>query len=266
MSLPVALQLFTVRNRMALDPKNTLKAIKDMGYDGIECCGGIGTDDPAAFRALCDEIGLRIISAHVGTGDIIDDTEKTLETYKTLGVSYLAIAAFWGDYQYGKDGYSEMIKRLDRAGAIFKENGIQILYHNHEWEFKKADGEYHLDRIISDVSDDNLLPQLDVCWVTVGHGDPVDYMNKYNGRCPVVHLKDFFCKGSYSYMENDYKRPDPFELRPVGYGRVPMIDVLCASEAIGAKWVVVEQDCPAFGLGELDNAALSKNWLKTLGW
>lgn len=267
MNLPVALQLFTVRGSMKKSIKETLTAVKEMGYDGIEVCGdGSYGMEPADFKSLCDELGLRIISAHVGTGDIIDDTEKTLDKYKTLGVSYIAICAFWGDYKYGMSGYAEMIKRLDKSAAYFKENGIQILYHNHEWEFLKEDGEYHLDRIIADVSDDNLLPELDVCWCAVGHGDPVDYMKRYNGRCPVVHLKDFYTKGDYNYERNGFKRAEDLELRPVGYGRVDMNAVLDTSLEIGAKWVVVEQDQPAFGASELESARLSREWLKNVGW
>lgn len=265
MALPVALQLFTVRDEMENDVENTLKSVKEMGYNGIEICGTYGME-PSELRELCDKIGLQIISAHISTGDIIDDTEKTLEIYKTLGVSYLAIAAFWGDYQYKKAGYDKMIKRLDHAGAYFKENGIQILYHNHEWEFKKANGEYELDLIFKDVNDDNLLPQLDVCWVTVGDGNVYDYLKKYNNRCPLVHLKDFHCKGDYDYEKNNYKRAETFEFRPVGYGRVDMTSALDAAEDIGAEWVIVEQDIPAFGLTALENAKISRNWLKTLGW
>lgn len=269
MSLPVALQLFTVRESMEKDPESTLRAVKEMGYDGIEVCGdGTYGMSPTDFRALCDSIELPIISAHVSTGDLIDDTNATLEKYKTLGVSYLAIAAFWGDYQYGAKGYSEMIKRLDRAGVYFKENGIQLLYHNHEWEFKpsEVEGKYQLDRIFEDVSDDNLLPELDVCWVTLGHGDAVEYMKKYDRRCPLVHLKDFHCKGNYLYKDHDYKRPEDLSLRPVGYGRVDTTAVLDTAEDIGARWVIVEQDTPAFGLSETECASLSRNWLKTLGW
>ena len=266
MSLPVALQLFTVRDNMEKDIEGTLKKIKEIGYDGIEVCGGSYGMDPVEFIRLCDDIGLCIISAHTSTGDIIDDTEKTLELYKALGVSYLAIAAFWGDYQYGQAGYGDMIKRLDRAGAYFKENGIQILYHNHAWEFKKTDGVYDLDSIFNDVTDDNVLPELDVCWVTIGHGDVPDYLRKYDKRCPVIHLKDFHCKGSYDYTECNFENPEGFEFRPVGYGRVDMTAVLDTATMIDAKWVVVEQDTPAFGLTALENAAISRSWLKTLGW
>jgi len=194
MALSVALQLFSVRDLMETDIEGTLRAVKDMGYDGIEICHGPYGMDPEEFRSICDKLSLPIISAHVGTGAIIDETEETLRVFKALGVSYIAISGFWGDYQYGEAGYADMIKRLDRASAYFKENGIQILYHNHAWEFKKVDGKYKLDRIISDVSNDNLLPQIDVCWATIGTGNAADYLRTYNGRCPLVHLKDILTK------------------------------------------------------------------------
>ncbi len=266
MSLPVAIQLFSVKEDMQKDTEGTLRAIKEMGYDGVETCFGCTGDSFETFKELCDKIGLQVISGHVSTGDIIDETEETLEKFKNLGVSYLAIAAFWGDYQYKKAGYDEMIKRLEKAGGYFKENGIQILYHNHDWEFKKTNGEYELDLTFKDVADDNLLPEIDVCWATIGHGDAPDYMTRYNGRCPLVHLKDFFCKGIYDYEQCNYQRPEAFEFRPVGYGRVDMVGVLDKAEEIGAKWVIVEQDTPSFGLTALENAKLSRDWLRTLGW
>lgn len=266
MSLPVGIQLFSVREDIEKDLEGTLRALKDMGYSGVETCYGCCGESPEEMKALCDKIGLEIISGHVGTGDIIDETEETIKKYKTMGVSYVAIAAFWGDYQYKEKDYDTMIKRLDKAGAYFKENGIQVLYHNHEWEFKKTDGEYNLDLIFKDVSDDNLLPELDVCWVTVGHGSATDFMKKYDGRCPLVHIKDFYCKGEYLYEKCDYKRAETLELRPIGYGRVDMTAVLDTAEEIGAKWVIVEQDAPSLGLSALENARLSREWLKTLGW
>ncbi|MBQ4066511.1 MAG: sugar phosphate isomerase/epimerase [Clostridia bacterium] len=266
MALPVALQLFSVRESIEKDVKGTLLAIKNAGYDGIETCGGYGDLTPLEFREYCDSIGLRIISAHTSTGDIIDDTEKTLELCKALGVSYLAIAAFWGDYQYGESGYAEMTKKLDCAGAYFKENGVQILYHNHEWEFKRSEGEYVLDLIFRDFTNDNLLPEIDVCWATLGNFDAAEYLMRYSGRCPVVHLKDFHSKGDFLYERNSFKRPEDFSFRPVGYGRVDMPAVLDASLDIGAEWVVVEQDLPAFGLSDMECEALSRSWLRTVGW
>lgn len=266
MALPVALQLFSVRDEIECDLEGTLRKIKEIGYDGIETCYGSYGMDPAEFRALCNGIGLKIISNHLGTDAIIKETEESLEFYKKLGVPYVAISGFWGDYRYGEKDYTYMIKELDRCSAIFKENGIQVLYHNHDWEFIKHDGKYALDCIFADTTDDNLLPQIDVCWATVGHGNGADYLRRYKGRCPLVHLKDFYTKEPVVFEENGYTRPKDFEFRPIGYGRVDMVDVLIASEEIGAEWVIVEQDTSSLSRTPLECAEISRNWLRTLGW
>lgn len=265
MAMKVALQLFTVRDEIENDIEGTLRKIKEIGYDGIETCHGSYGMDPVEFKDLCNDIGLEIVSVHVGTDAIIKETEETLDFYKKLGPSHLAIMAFWGDYQYGEKDYANMIKRLDECGACFKENGIQILYHNHSWEFKKIDGKYVLDLIIDDTTNDNLLPEIDVCWATIGHKDAADYLRRYNGRCPLIHLKDFYSKENIRFGDEGYEKPGDFEFRPVGYGRVDMVNVLTAAEEIGAKWVIVEQDDPALGLTPIECAALSRNWLKAQG-
>jgi len=266
MSFKVGLQLFTVRDEMEKDPLGTLRAVRDMGYDGVEVCNGSYGIDPVEFRTFCDEIGLRVISAHMGVGSIIDETDKTLELYKTLGVSNVAISGFWGDYAYNGKDHKAMMARLKEKAAYFAQNGIGVLYHNHETEFRLDGDKYILDCILDTFGNDDLLPEIDVCWATIGNGNAAEYMRKYNGRCPIVHLKDFYCKGSYHYPDNNYERPKDFAFRPVGYGRVDMVEALDAAIEIGASWVIVEQDDAAFGLTALECAKKSREWLATQGF
>lgn len=267
MSLSVGIQLFSVRDHMEKDPAGTLREVASMGYTAIEPCNGSYGMDPSDFRALCDELGLRIICAHLGSYELNEKTEETLALYKTLGVSYLAIAGFWGDCVYGGRDYAAMMEKLQKSAAYFKENGIQILYHNHDGEFKIDNDRYHLDHILSAFESDLLLPEIDTCWATVGHGDAVDYIKRYSGRCPIIHLKDFYCKGSFSEGNHgNGKRPADFQIRPTGYGRLDIIDILHTAEGIGAEWIIVEQDEPAFGLSQLECAALSRRWLKLQGF
>lgn len=263
MSLKVGLQLFSVREEMEKDPLGTLRQIKEMGYDGIEVCNGSYGIDPVEFRSFCDALGIRIISAHMGVGSIIDDTEETLELYKTLGASFVVISGFWGDYAYGGKDHKAMMERLKDKAAYFNKNGIGVLYHNHELEFKPDGDRYILDRILETFGNDDLLPEIDVCWASIGNGNAADYMRKFNGRCPIVHLKDFYCKGSYYYPDNNYERPEGFEFRPVGYGRVDMVEVLDSAAEIGASWVIVEQDNATLGLSALESVKKSREWLAT---
>ena len=109
-------------------------------------------------------------------------------------------------------------------GEVAKGYGIQLLYHNHDFEFMKVDGKYALDELYDSVPADLLKTELDVCWVNIGGENPADYIRKYAGRCPVVHLKDFFGTKSENMYEligiksTAPKRPTDFEFRPVGSG------------------------------------------------
>ena len=266
MALRIGIQLFSVGEQMEKDPKGTLKALADMGYVGIETCGSFYGMEPCEFKAVCDEYGLKIISAHVWYPNLVEETEKTISLYKSLGTEYLAIASLWGDLAYGKKDPKEGMANLNTVCPIFKENGLQVLYHNHDGEFEKDNGKYHLDYIFDGVDEGLIMPEIDTCWAAVGHGDVSDLLRRYDGRCPVIHLKDMYCRGAYGFENTKGERPEGCAVRPVGYGRLDIIDIIHTEEEIGTKWIIIEQDSPSFGLSRLECAALCREWLKKQGW
>ena len=116
------------------------------------------------------------------------------------------------------------------------------------------------------------MTEIDTCWANVGGVDPAKYILKYTDRAPIVHLKDLSGVPAgrlYALIgldEDKEVEASTFELRPVGYGRQDMPNILDASVKAGAKWVVVEQDNPSMGKTPLECAEMSRNYLKTLGW
>ena len=84
-----------------------------------------------------------------------------------------------------------MIEEIKMLGAKAAEYGMTLLYHNHDFEFIKIDGEYALDILYNEVPSEFLQTEIDTCWVNVGGENPAGYIEKYTGRAPVVHLKDF---------------------------------------------------------------------------
>ena len=107
--------------------------------------------------------------------------------------------------------------------------------------------------------------------MNVGGEDPVAYIEKYSGRAPVVHLKDFFGEKSddmYELIGIDNKapkRPSGFEFRPVGAGLQNFPEIIAASKKAGSEWLVVEQDQPSMGLSPLECAAKSREYLRSIG-
>ena len=268
--LPIAIQLYTVRDAAAADFEGTLRAIKAMGYEGVEFAGLYG-NSPAKIKALCEEIGLKPISAHVPYYDMVADPKGVLSDYAEIGCEYVAIPYLTEECRPGTDGFAKVVENAAMLGKMAKELGMTLLYHNHDFEFEKIDGKYALEVLYDTVPADLLQTELDTCWVRVGGEDPAPYVRKYTGRAPIVHLKDYVGgKSEHMYeligIDSDDQAPEenPFELRPVGSGCQDMPAIVAAAEAAGAKWVVVEQDQPSMGLNPLQCAEKSINYLRSI--
>ena len=149
---------------------------------------------------------------------------------------------------------------------------MTLLYHNHDFEFVSLSGQYGLDFLYDAVPADLLKTELDVCWVKYAGVNPADYIRKYAGRCPVVHLKDFVGRkqdGSTPYAligldENEKKDTQAFEFRPFGYGCQNVEEVVEAGIESGAKWFIIEQDM-SIGRTPLEAAEMSIGTLKKIG-
>lgn len=270
-TLPVGLQLYSVRDKMQNDVPATLAAVKAMGYEVVEPAGLFGYSYDA-FKAELDKVGLKAICAHVPLVELEGDTDAVVKGYKSIGCECIAVPYLGEGQRPGDPDFDKILASIDRIGAVCEANGVQLVYHNHDFEFvKMADGRYGLDYMYDTVSPAHLATELDTCWVNVGGENPSEYIRKYAGRCPVVHLKDF--EGSKS--ENMYeligiaKKADTeqktFRFRPVGKGKQDFPSILAASVESGAKYVIVEQDQP-YEEDSLDCAKQSREYLKSLGW
>ena len=268
--LPIAIQLYTVRDQAAADFEGTLKAIKAMGYEGVEFAGLHGKT-AAEVKALCAEIGLTPISAHVPYYDMIADPKGVLSDYAEIGCRYVAIPYLTPECRPGTDGFAKVVENAEMLGKVARELGMTLLYHNHDFEFEKIDGKYALEVLYDTVPADLLQTELDTCWVRVGGEEPAAYVRKFSGRAPVVHLKDYAGgKSEHMYeligIEFEDAKPEenPFEFRPVGFGVQDMPAIIKAAEDAGAKWLVVEQDQPSMGLDPMQCAEKAIGYLRSL--
>ena len=269
MRFPVAIQVYSVRDDAAKNLYGTLKELKNMGYDGVEFAGLYG-HTPEEVRDMCADIGLVPISAHVPYLDMVKDPEGVLGQYATIGCKFVAVPYLTEEYRPGTPNFADVIKNVEMLGGVAKKLGMTLLYHNHDFEFLKIDGKYALDVLYESVPTEILQTELDTCWVNVGGEVPADYIKKYAGRCPVVHLKDFYGEKSddmYELIGIDKKapaRPSGFEFRPVGSGMQDFPAIVKAAKESGAEWVVVEQDKPSMGLTPMECAKKSIDYVKSI--
>lgn len=270
MALPIALQLYSVRGELNEDFLGTLKAVKALGYDGVEFAGGFKNYTASDVKKMCEDIGLIPISAHVPYLDMVAAPDEVLSFYKEIGCKFVAIPYLTEEYRPGNEKFAEVVENAKMLGSKAYELGMTLLYHNHDFEFVKLDGKYALDMLYEEVSADLLKTELDVCWVNVGGEDPASYVRKYSGRAPIVHFKDFYGEKSddmYDLIGIEKKaprRPGNFEFRPLGSGLQNFPEILAAACDAGAEWIVVEQDNPSMNLSPIECAKKSIEYLKTI--
>ena len=269
---PVAVQLYSLRDFMEKDVEATIKAVSEIGYDGVEFAGTFGYS-AADLKAICEKYGVTPISAHVAIPELEKDLEGTIAYYKELGCEYIAIPWLPVEYRQSKETLKTVYELCNKVGKCATENGITLLYHNHDFEFEKFDGEYMLDLLYSNVPAERLNTQLDTCWVKVGGEDPAAYVRKYSGRAPVVHLKDFSGSKSenmYALIGNDATNEtkettnEKFQIRPCGYGCQNFAEILAAAKDAGTKWVVIEQDNVSDGMNSIECATKSFEHISAL--
>jgi sugar phosphate isomerase/epimerase len=161
------------------------------------------------------------------------------------------------------------VERMRKAGERCKGKGIQMLYHNHDFEFEKINGEYILDTYYAQIPADLLQTELDVCWVNVGGEEPAPYVRKYAGRAPLLHVKDFTgvkSSNMYNLIGQAAVRDESaakFDYRPVGYGKQDVPAIVAAAEDAGVQWLIVEQDRCSMGRTALECAEMSVKYLKS---
>jgi sugar phosphate isomerase/epimerase len=269
--LPVAVQVYSIREDAERDFQGTMEMVRQMGYDGVELAG-LYPHSPEEIRDCLKKVGLTAISAHVPYQELVTDLEAVVEKYVTVGCEYIVVPYLTEEYRPGKDKFLEVVGNIQRIGEYCKSKNMVLLYHNHDFEFTRMeDGRYALDYLYDSVSVDELQAEIDTCWVQVSGVDPAEYIKKYAGRCPVIHLKDYAGqKSEHMYeligMDDEEKKgAQTFEFRPVGYGVQNFTEILDAALEAGAKWVVVEQDAH-YERTAMEDIELSRKYLTQMGW
>ncbi len=226
MTIPVALQLYTVREALEKDFVGVTRQIADMGYLGVETYRVPGTsasDMAALFRSL----NLKVVAAHSAL-PLGKDQATVLETMATLGTDTLICP--WLDpakYFQSVDGIKQACALLNEANGVCRANGLTLGYHNHWFEYGKIDGRYAADLLREGLEPDIIL-EIDTYWAQTAGADPVQIIKTLGTRAPLLHIKDGPCV-----------REEP--MVAVGQGKMNVPAIVRAAEGT-AKWLIVELD------------------------
>ena len=224
MSLPIALQLYTVRDETAKDFIGTLEKVAEIGYEGVEFAG-FGDMPASKMKEALERLNLKAVGSHTSKDLLFNKLDEVIEYNLAIGNPFVMCP--WDNYG-SKGEWLEAAKLYNTIGEKLKQRGLQFLYHNHAHEFAKFDGEYILDLIYKETDPELVKAEIDTYWVYYAGVDPAGYVAKYGGRCPIVHLKDM-------------KADDKFTVE-VGEGIIDIKSIIEASVKAGTEWLVVEQD------------------------
>lgn len=238
----LGIQLYTLRNEIAKDVNATIKAVAAAGYKQVEMYGFPNCD--AMIKAARDS-GLALNSSHFEWDSVVNpkddsysDFSKILDKAKEVGLKHLVIPYLADGNRKTLDDYKKVAAHANKAAALAKSAGIQLSYHNHNFEFEpKENGVSGFDVFVKEFSADMKF-ELDVFWVKAGGLDPVELVNKLKGRVTQLHLKDLkkdIPIPSYSSVPAD-------AFQEVGDGIIAMAPLLAAAQEAGVEHCHVEQD------------------------
>ena len=228
----LGVQLYTVRNIIEQDPAKVLGEIHDIGYTEIEATSDTLTK---AWSAV-ENSKMKPVSVHLN----LDPTDEQLADVKKKGFQYAVIPYV----PVPQRGDLAVMKRLaasfEKAGERARSHGLQLCYHNHAFEFEPMNGTMPLDILMGETKSDLVKLEMDIFWVTVAGHDPVELLNKYSGRVPLLHLKDKM-KGVPAKAQYNEKVP-PETFKEIGSGSIDIPSVLLAADRAGVQHYFVEQD------------------------
>ena len=278
MKLPLALQLWSVRDQCNADLEGSLKKIKEAGYDGVEPYALYGRA-PEDFKKLLDDNGLVAVSSHVSVGEFEDENnggiEAVAERYAKIGVNCIAIPYLPGEPKHaGGYDFPETLISIKKIAEALRKYNITLTYHNHENELAfLPNGVRILDVLYGSVPADILQTQFDLAWLTNAGADPIEYIRKYSGRVPQCHMKEVAYTGKVPAkvakavglrVEGEDDPASEFIFKPIGQGVMPVKAILPELEKAGCRQIIVEQDNPTPGRDIFDCVAESAAYLRAL--
>lgn len=242
----LAVQMYTLRDETQNDFKGTLEKVAELGYKGAEFAG-YGNLTASELKNCLDRLGLKAAGSHVSLDLLKDSLDEQIDYNLEIGNPFIVCP--WSDPK-SRQEYLELAAILNKVGEKCKNKGLQLCYHNHAHEFNTFDGEYGIDIIFNNTDAELVKAEVDTYWVQRAGLNPVQFIKKNSGRCPLVHLKDMESGEEKFFAE-------------VGNGVMDFSSIIASANEAGAAWMIVEQDkCrrPA-----LESVTISYQNLKKMG-
>ena len=252
---PIGLEIYTVRHEFAKDPADTLKKVGATGYREMEISTGIPAE---ALEAYLSAANLKAPSTYQEAPNDVEAWKKTLDHVHPYGFRYIVV----GDNpELDAEAWKRRAELFNESGRLAKSAGMQFCYHAHYREFAPLGDTWGYNIMLTRCDPELLKMEMDVFWATYAGQDPLDYFQKYPGRFPLLHIKDFKPGFPTSTTNFPYDSgANPFA--PVGQGRIDWAKIFARAPQAGTQHIFVERDrCDTSPFQAIE---ISFNYLKNL--
>jgi len=218
------------------NPRAALEKIAKWGYKELEFGGDMGLGmDAAGVKKFLKSLKLKPLIGSSPMANIIDESKLKADVKKCLDLDQKYIVCYWPwtsqDQGSKLDDWKQVADNLNKGGVICKKEGIKLLFHNHDIEFRITEGQIPFDLLMTQLDPALVNIELDLYWIAKGGQSAIEYIKKYPGRYPVFHVKDM-----NNLTDMDFACP--------GSGCIDFAAIFKHNKTAGAKHFIVEHDRP----------------------
>ena len=229
-TIPMGIEMYSVRDELKKDPQGTVRAIAAMGYQGLEFYAPYFEWSHAQakeMKKLLDDLGIRCFSTHNDASYLDKEhIQNAIDLNLNLGSKYVVMAS--SQPKPGLDGWKGIAEALDFAADTLEPAGLKAGYHNHQTEFTPIDGVRPME-VLAKNTKPSVMLQLDVGTCLEAGSDPVAWIRGNPGRVHSVHCKDWAPDKGYSVL--------------FGEGVADWKALFAAAQSVGgAEYYLMEQE------------------------
>lgn len=229
---PLAVQMYTLRNAGPLEDQ--LKIVHDAGVRAVET---VGTQNVTAgeLKRLLDKYSIEPVAAHVGLPALRDDLDDVVAFHRAIGNRMLVVPYLQeAERPTDAEGWRALGRELGALAGRLQPMGMQLAYHNHDFELVEFDGRTGLE-LLFEAAGPALAVELDLAWVARAGHDPAAFLGRFPGRVYSVHAKDNAPDGEAAEEQG---------FAAVGQGVLDWDAILPAAADAGVRWYIIEHDLP----------------------
>ena len=246
----IGLQLYTVRDLLEKDFDGTMERVAEIGYTNMEFAGYYNRT-PEQVRALLDRLKMTSKSTHIGAQQMRQDAAAQIRSAQIIGQEYITIPSYNFPRDGGIDAWKKGAAEFNQWGAMCKNAGLKLGYHNHSAEFAKVEGgPTGLDVLLRETDPSLVDFEMDLYWTVFADQDPLAWFARYPGRFAMWHTKDLQVAAGAKGMT------------PVGRGTMDFKSYFAHASDSGMKYFFVEHDtAAAYPGGSLESIRASYTYL-----